>query len=65
LTASIYVESFYETKVLLVVNENDDGRPILFEEDTKLRNFYYVLGSKLDNVFDVLKKISAVVRQSV
>ena len=60
-----YIESFYETKVLLVINEEDDGRPILFEEDSNVRNFYYVLGSKLDNVFDVLEKITCVVDKAI
>lgn len=52
-----YVDSLFEVKTVLVKNESDDGRPILFERDEKLPGFYSVLGGKIDNIYDVLEKI--------
>ena len=44
---------------MLEKNEIDDGRPILFENDKNLKNLYYVLGSKIDNIYDVLDRIDS------
>jgi hypothetical protein len=52
-----YIESLYETKTILQRNECDDGRPILFREEASLPNFYTVMGSKIDNIYDVLDVI--------
>jgi glycine/D-amino acid oxidase-like deaminating enzyme len=52
-----YRESLVELKTILIQNEIDDGRPILFERDTALRGFYSIMGGKIDNVFDVLAKL--------
>jgi len=52
-----YVESLLEVKTVLARSENDDGRPILFEEHPGLPGAYSVLGGKIDNIFDVLEKI--------
>lgn len=49
-----YVDSLFEVKTILVKNEGDDGRPILFERHERLAGAYSVLGAKLDNIFDVL-----------
>jgi glycine/D-amino acid oxidase-like deaminating enzyme len=54
-----YVESMFEVKTVLVKNEGDDGRPILFERHPGLPNCYSILGSKIDNVYDVLEKLTA------
>ena len=54
---SKYIESFYEIKTVLSKNDNDDGRPILFEESKDLKGLYSVLGGKLDNIYDILKKL--------
>lgn len=52
-----YINSKFEIKTLLEKNEVDDGRPILFERDHNLKNVFYILGSKIDNIYDALEKI--------
>jgi glycine/D-amino acid oxidase-like deaminating enzyme len=52
-----YVESLFEVKTVLVKNEGDDGRPILFEKHIELPGCYSVLGGKIDNIYDVLEKL--------
>ncbi|WP_448152342.1 NAD(P)/FAD-dependent oxidoreductase [Castellaniella caeni] len=52
-----YVESMFEVKTVLVRNESDDGRPILFERSAALPGLYSILGGKIDNIFDVLEKL--------
>jgi hypothetical protein len=48
----------FEIKTVLVANESNDGRPILFEKHVDLPGFYSVLGGKLDNIFDVIEKLN-------
>lgn len=52
-----YVESLFEVKTVLVKNESDDGRPILFEKHPELPGCYSILGGKIDNIYDVLEKL--------
>ncbi|MFZ2406522.1 MAG: FAD-dependent oxidoreductase [Methylobacter sp.] len=52
-----YVDSLFEVKTVLVKNEGDDGRPILFEKHPELPGCYSVLGGKIDNIYDVLEKL--------
>ncbi|MFN7834371.1 MAG: NAD(P)/FAD-dependent oxidoreductase [Burkholderiaceae bacterium] len=52
-----YVESLFEIKTVLMKNEGDDGRPILFEKHSQLPGCYSVLGGKIDNIYDVLEKL--------
>lgn len=54
-----YVESLFEIKTVLVKNESDDGRPILFEKHAELPGCYSVLGGKIDNIYDVLEKLDS------
>lgn len=54
-----YVESLFEVKTILVKNEGDDGRPILFERHSLMPNCYSILGGKIDNIYDVLEKLDA------
>lgn len=53
-----YIESLFEVKTVLVKNEGDDGRPILFERHASLPNCYSILGGKIDNIYDALEKLS-------
>ena len=57
--AAKYVDSLFEVKTVLVKNEADDGRPILFEKHLELAGCYSVLGGKIDNIYDVLEKLDA------
>jgi glycine/D-amino acid oxidase-like deaminating enzyme len=52
--ASRYRESLWEVKTVLPRSEVDDSRPILLREDHGLPGLTCVMGSKLDNVYDVL-----------
>lgn len=54
-----YVDSLFEVKTILVKNEGDDGRPILFEKHSELPGCYSILGGKIDNIYDVLEKLDA------
>jgi len=54
-----YVDSIFEIKTVLVKNEGDDGRPILFERHPELPGCYSVLGGKMDNIYDVLETLDA------
>jgi len=54
-----YRDSLFEVKTILVKNETDDGRPILFEEYTNLPGLYSVLGGKIDNIYDVLERLES------
>ena len=54
---SRYCESLFEVKTVLVKNENDDGRPILFEKHMALPGCYSILGGKVDNIYDVLDRL--------
>lgn len=54
-----HIDSLFEVKTVLVKNESDDGRPILFERHAELPGCYSVLGGKVDNIYDVLEKLDA------
>ena len=54
-----YIDSLFEIKTVLVKNEADDGRPILFEKHSELPGCYSVLGGKIDNIYDVLEKLDS------
>jgi glycine/D-amino acid oxidase-like deaminating enzyme len=47
------VDSLFEVKTVLLANEVDDGRPILFEQHPRHARCFSVLGGKIDNVYDV------------
>ncbi len=52
-----YADSLFEVKTVLVKNEGDDGRPILFERHLELPGCYSILGGKIDNIYDALEKL--------
>jgi glycine/D-amino acid oxidase-like deaminating enzyme len=54
-----HVDSLFEVKTVLVKNEGDDGRPILFEKHPEVPGCYSVLGGKIDNIYDMLEKLDA------
>lgn len=50
-----YKKSIFEVKTILVKNEIDDGRPILFAKNyAGINGFYNILGSKIDNIYEIL-----------
>jgi glycine/D-amino acid oxidase-like deaminating enzyme len=54
-----HVDSLFEVKTVLLQNEVDDGRPILFRRNYGLPNLSVVMGAKIDNIYDVLTAIGA------
>ncbi|SET56788.1 FAD-dependent oxidoreductase [Thorsellia anophelis] len=56
-----YVDSLFEVKTILMKNEGDDGRPILFETHENLPGMYSVIGGKIDNIYDVLEKLDQII----
>jgi len=50
-------DSLFEVKTVLVKNEGDDGRPILFERHPALPRCYSILGGKIDNIYDILERL--------
>ena len=54
-----HVVSLFEIKTVLVRNEVDDGRPILFERHQAMPDCFSILGAKLDNIYDVLERLDA------
>ena len=59
-----HVDSLYEVKTVLIQNEIDDGRPILFRKDYGVKNFLTIMGGKLDNIYDVLEMIGEIKKYS-
>jgi glycine/D-amino acid oxidase-like deaminating enzyme len=49
-----YLRSLYELKAVLVASEDSDSRPIVFEASENTDRVYSVLGSKIDNIYDIL-----------
>jgi glycine/D-amino acid oxidase-like deaminating enzyme len=61
LALSEHVDSLFEIKTVLIKNETDDGRPILVREDPHIHGLISVLGSKIDNIYDILESIDSLV----
>lgn len=57
LSASIWKESLYAVKTLLLKNEQDDGRPILYQRDPNKSNVISIMGGKFDNIYDLFELI--------
>ncbi len=53
------VESLWEVKTVLPKNDVDDGRPILYRAHHGLEGLHVIMGSKIDNVYDVLDAVEA------
>jgi hypothetical protein len=52
-----YVKSIYEIKTVLLQNEDDDGRPILYRENYGIKGLYNIMGGKIDNIYDILESV--------
>ena len=62
LRGAVYRDSLFEIKTVLMRNESDDGRPILFEVDPRNPHIVSMLGSKIDNIYDALAAVDAIVQ---
>lgn len=48
-----YRRSMFEVKAVLLKNERDDGRPILFQRRPRESRVISILGAKIDNIYDL------------
>jgi glycine/D-amino acid oxidase-like deaminating enzyme len=53
----VWQRSLFEVKTVPIKNEKDDGRPILLNNHDSLPGLYSVLGSKIDNIYDLFEAI--------
>jgi glycine/D-amino acid oxidase-like deaminating enzyme len=49
--------SIYEVKTVLIKNEGDDGRPILYHRSPESSRVVSVLGGKIDNIYDLFEAV--------
>jgi glycine/D-amino acid oxidase-like deaminating enzyme len=56
---AVIKDSVFEVKTVLAMNEGNDGRPIVFERSETLPGVFSILGGKIDNIYDVLEKLSS------
>lgn len=49
-----YEKSLFEVKTIQVINEYDDGRPILYQQKPANSRVVSILGGKIDNIYDLL-----------
>jgi len=61
LRGAVQKDSLWTVKTLRPLSEIDDGRPILFQRDSKLPSVIHVMGGKIDNIFDVEDEIEALI----
>lgn len=54
-----YRRSIYEVKTVLIKNEGDDGRPILYHRSPESSRVISVLGGKIDNIYDLFEAVKA------
>ena len=57
LSGSIYHRSIYDVKTVLVKNEQDDGRPILYHQAPHGSRVISILGGKIDNIYDLFEAV--------
>ena len=50
-------KSLFEVKTVLLKNERDDGRPILFQRSPGSSRVVSILGGKIDNIYDLFELI--------
>ena len=55
-------ESLFEVKTVLIKNELDDGRPIFYRKHKEKGNLHTVMGSKIDNVYDLFESLHDITR---
>ena len=53
LGGAVHVRSLFDIKTIPVGTQGDDARPILYHQDSVAPRLISILGSKLDNIFDV------------
>jgi glycine/D-amino acid oxidase-like deaminating enzyme len=59
LEGSRYRRSIYDVKTVLVKNEQDDGRPILYHQSPGGGRVISILGGKIDNIYDLFEAVKS------
>jgi hypothetical protein len=54
-------DTLFEVKTFVAETEVDDARPIYFHQDETMPQLISILGSKIDNVFDILTYVDSAV----
>ena len=57
LAGAQYRRSIYEVKTILIKNEADDGRPILYHRKPETSRVISILGGKIDNIYDLFEAV--------
>lgn len=52
-----WLKSIYDVKTVMVKNEQDDGRPILFRRQPEGSHVISVIGGKIDNIYDLFDAV--------
>ena len=55
LGAATYRKSIFDVKTVLIKNEQDDGRPILYHQKPESSRVVSILGGKIDNIYDLFE----------
>ena len=58
LTGCTYRDSIFDVKTVLVKNEHDDGRPILYQQVPPSSRVVSILGGKIDNIYDLFDLVN-------
>lgn len=59
LSQARHVDSLWEIKTILPQSDASDSRPILLKRDPSAPNVISLLGSKIDNVFDLTEALAS------
>ena len=57
LAEATYRRSIYDVKTILIKNEADDGRPILYHQKPDDSRVISILGGKIDNIYDLFEAV--------
>ncbi len=57
LAGAHYQRSIFDVKTVLIKNEQDDGRPILYHQRPENSRVISILGGKIDNIYDLFEAV--------
>jgi hypothetical protein len=57
LSGARYRRSIFDVKTVLLKNEADDGRPILYHQKPDHSRVVSILGGKIDNIYDLFEAV--------
>ncbi|MEE4155025.1 MAG: FAD-dependent oxidoreductase [Erythrobacter sp.] len=57
LAGALYQRSIFDVKTVLIKNEHDDGRPILYHQKPEGSRVISILGGKIDNIYDLFEAV--------